>query len=179
MSRSLPITPLESIVEVPQIEISVREMHLTDCAPVYHLGEQIFTASKAQSHYRSWDEYVVIEFYNSNAEYCLVAETNNKVIGFALGCVIEKKKKSTPTTKHGYITWMGVREKFRRKGVGSALFEKMIKLMEEEGATILLVDTESENKAALNFFGKKGLTNAVNHIFLDHNISLTKRESDD
>jgi len=43
--------------------IKVREMSLEDVSVVFHLGEQVFTAAKSQSHYRSWDQFTVVDFF--------------------------------------------------------------------------------------------------------------------
>jgi hypothetical protein len=33
----------------------------------------------AQSQYRNWDEFTVVDFFNSDPDYCLVAEVEGKV----------------------------------------------------------------------------------------------------
>jgi ribosomal protein S18 acetylase RimI-like enzyme len=171
LSRDLLVTPnIQNITSSPlPAGVIIRPMVLQDVAAVYHLGEQIFTATRAQSHYRSWDEYTVVEFFNTDEEYCFVAEMKGKVVAFVLGCVIKKAR-----VKNGYITWIGVKEKMRRRGIGTALYYHICRVMAEEGVTNLLVDTEAENKAALNFFDKRKFSNPVSHIFLDHNICQKK-----
>ncbi len=72
------------------IKCTVRDVTLADVSVIFHLGEKIFTASKSQSHYRSWDQFTVLEFFNGDTEYCIVAEVDSKVVGFCMGTTIQK-----------------------------------------------------------------------------------------
>jgi len=94
-------------------------MELADVSKVFHLGEKIFTAKEAQSHYRNWDEFTVVDFFNGDPEYCIVAEVESKVVGFCLGTTIQK---SSSKVKYGYITWIGVQSNYRRRGIGTQLY---------------------------------------------------------
>jgi len=57
---------------------------------VYHLGEELFTSDLYPYLYRTWDEWEVIGLYNTDPEYCLVAEIEGQLAGFILGTVISK-----------------------------------------------------------------------------------------
>ena len=74
--------------------IEVRQMEIGDLADVFHLGERLFTADKWPALYRTWDEFEVVSFYASDTDTCFVATRDDKVVGFALGNIIEKEKKS-------------------------------------------------------------------------------------
>jgi len=62
------------IVSSKSFEVNIREMSIDDIAPVYHLGERLFTSELYPYLYRTWDEWEVIGLYNTDPEYCLVAE---------------------------------------------------------------------------------------------------------
>lgn len=47
-------------------------------------------ASKSPSHYRSWDQFTVVEFFSGDTEYCLVVEVDHKIVGFCMGTTIQK-----------------------------------------------------------------------------------------
>ena len=49
--------------------VAVREMTIDDVAPVYHLGELVFTSDLYPTLYRTWDEWEVIGHYNTDHEY--------------------------------------------------------------------------------------------------------------
>lgn len=82
--------------------IYVRELGIDDIAPVYHLGEGLFTSDLYPYLYRTWDEWEVIGLYNTDPEYCLVAETDGELAGFILGTIITKA-----SWTYGYIYMVG------------------------------------------------------------------------
>jgi len=80
--------------------------------------------------------------------------------------------------KYGYVTWLGVKEKLRRRGIGTHLYEEILKRMIAANVKILLVDTEEGNNAALNFFAKHGFNGPTKHVYLDLNVkSLAEAQS--
>ncbi|MEH2126233.1 GNAT family N-acetyltransferase [Nostoc sp.] len=146
--------------------IYVRELGIDDIAPVYHLGESLFTSDLYPYLYRTWDEWEVIGLYNTDPEYCLVAETDGELTGFILGTIITKA-----SWTYGYILWLGVSPKYQRRGVADKLVDKVVARMIEDGARFMLVDTDPTNTSALKFFSRKGFGNTRQHIFLSMNLS--------
>ncbi len=146
--------------------VYVRELRIDDIAPVYHLGEQLFTSELYPYLYRTWDEWEVIGLYNTDPDYCLVAEIDEELAGFILGTIITKE-----SWTYGYILWLGVNPKFQRRGVADTLVDKAIARMIEDGARFMLVDTDPANAPAVKFFNRKGFGNIRQHIFLSMNLS--------
>ncbi|MBB5022314.1 GNAT family N-acetyltransferase [Desulfurispira natronophila] len=143
--------------------ITIRTMTIDDLAPVFHLGEKIFTYRKSPTLYRTWDEFEVAEFFVGSNECCFVAEMNEKIIGFLLGYIIDRKKASR---KVGYLTWIGVDHDIEGRGVAHRLFEKFHQTMEENEVELLLVDSDASNKRALDFFERVGFTSPRDHLYL-------------
>ena len=83
-----------------EITITLSSMNLSDCATCYHLGEKLFEFSPCLS--RTFDKYVVIGCYSSDSEYCFVAKHDDRIIGFLLGSIIEKR------SNYGYLNWVAV-----------------------------------------------------------------------
>jgi hypothetical protein len=52
--------------------------------------------------YRSWDEHEILELFRSDEETCLVAEDDGKIVGFALGCMMEKPRSAW---RYGWLEW--------------------------------------------------------------------------
>jgi len=154
--------------------IVVREMELDDLAPVFHLGEAVFTAREVPNLYRTWDEYELIELYYADSELCLVAESEGTIVGFALGTTIEKERSAW---KYGHLVWLGIAPGFQRGGVGERLFNQLRERMSKEGVRMLVMDTEADNLAALRFFRKMGFGKPEEHIYLSLNLSGQKRPS--
>jgi len=151
-------------------------MELDDFAPVFHLGESLFTASEVPNLYRTWDEYELIELFYADSELCLVAASGKKIVGFALGTTIEKERSAW---KYGHLIWLGVEPKAQRTGVGSRLINQLKDRMAKEGVRILMVDTEADNTNALKFFRKMGFGKPEKHIYLSMNLSNIKRPGND
>ena len=153
--------------------LRIREMSIDDFPVVFHIGEQVFTAESFQNLYRTWDEYEVTTFFNSDNELCLVAEAGGVVLGFALGTTVTKH--NSPW-KYGYLVWLGIRIDIQQGGVGSRLFREIKHRMKEQGVRIMIIDTSADNQPAIRFFQKQGFDDIQEHIFMSLNLSRKTRK---
>ena len=152
--------------------IQIREMELDDLAAVFHMGEKLFTARGAPNLYRTWDEYELIELFYGDSDLCLVAEKDERIVGFALGTTIEKERSAW---KYGHLVWLGILPEFQRSGLGERIFNHLKDVMAKRGVRIVVVDTEADNLQALRFFRKMGFGKPEEHIYLSLNLSGQKR----
>ena len=155
----------------PQIksgQVKIREMEIDDIPKVFHMGEKLFEAEGLKNLYRTWDEFEVVELYLGDSEFCLVAEIDDEIVGFALGTTVSKSRSAW---KYGHLIWLGVAEGYQRLGVAEKLFHKFHALMINDGVRMLIVDSQAENHPGLHFFEKMGFSNPVKHIYLSMNIS--------
>lgn len=148
--------------------LEIREMELEDIAPVFALGEHLFTAARWPTLYRTWDEYELLNLFASDGETCLVAELEGRIVGFALGSLLEKRK--GPWT-YGYLAWLGVEPELGRRGIGHQLVEELRERFIDMGARMLLVDTEADNDAALRLFRKLGFGHPRAHVYMTMNLT--------
>jgi ribosomal protein S18 acetylase RimI-like enzyme len=153
--------------------LRIREMTIDDFSVVFHIGEQVFTAESFQSLYRTWDEYEVTTFFNSDSELCLVAEAAGKILGFALGTTVTKH--NSPW-KYGYLVWLGVRTDIQQGGVGSGLFKEIKHRMKEQGVRMMIIDTSADNHPALRFFQKQGFGDTQEHVYMSLNLTRKSRK---
>lgn len=158
---------------------TVREMEIDDLAAVYQLGLQVFTADRWPSLYRNWDEYEVTNLFNTDGEYCLVAENDDegenepRIVGFVLGTVIFKPRSAWA---YGYVVWLCAHPRWRRRGVARRLVDKVVELMvEQDGIRILMADTDPDNTRAVGFFADLGLQDARPHVYLSSNLESNPR----
>jgi len=142
-------------------------MKLSDLPPVFELGQKLFTAEKLPTLYRSWDDDAVVELFGSDGETCLVAEVDGRIVGFALGAMMEKPKNAW---RYGWLEWLGVEPRHKRNGVASRLLSRLTEMFIERDARIMLVDTDEENHDALAFFRKKGFNHETKHVYLSCNL---------
>lgn len=149
------------------VDINVRVATIDDVATIFHLGETVFTSQDFSNLYRTWDEYEVIHLFNSETEHVLVAEVDEKVVGFAMGTVIDKARSAW---SYGHLLWLGVEPSYARQGIAGLLFDRFREIMEEEGIRMLMVDTQADNEPAINFFTRKGFENPTEHVYLTLNL---------
>jgi len=147
--------------------VEIREMEIDDIPSVFHLGERLFTSSEVPNLYRTWDEFEVTGMFQEDPSLCLVAEYEDKIVGFALGTTITK---SHSAWKYGHLAWLGVDPDCQRSGVATRLFKAFRERVMEEGVRIVLVDTEADNERAIRFFEDLGFRNPEEHIYLSLNL---------
>ena len=143
-------------------ELEIRNFTVDDIAPTFHLGEKLFTLNKTPNLYRVWDEYEVINFFQSDSDHCITAFVDGLYAGFVLGTLIEKRKSEI---KYGYLVWIGVDQNYKRMGIASRLFEEFKDRMTRNGATTLMIDTQADNQAAIEFFKSKGFGSPQDHVY--------------
>lgn len=151
-----------------QHAIDVREMELEDLAPVFDLGEKLFTSEAWPNLYRTWDDYELIEMFAADREMCLVAELDDTIVGFVLGTIIEKRR--SPWT-YGYVVWLGVSPQHAGMGIGKRLVESLIDIFIENGARIVLADTDAKNLPAIRFFDRMGFDSKRDHVYMARNLA--------
>jgi ribosomal protein S18 acetylase RimI-like enzyme len=165
-------TDTDPLTKPKRQDVKIREMTIDDVADVFHLGERLFEAEKAPNAYRTWDQYEIVALFNSDTEYCLVAEFEDQIVGFALGTTITKRHSAW---KYGHLIWLGVVPYFQRLGLAERLFQSFKTLMLKSGVRLLFVDTDAENLPALHFFRKHGFGNPKEHIYLSMNLDTERQ----
>ncbi len=147
-------------------------MELRDIAPVFELGQRLFTAEKLPTLYRSWDQHELVQLFGSDSETCLVAEAESQIIGFALGRVMQKPRSAW---RYGWLLWLGVEPKFKRRKIAARLVGQLTNLFIERDARIMLVDTDEDNSDALTFFRRYGFGQEIAHVYLSMNLESHPR----
>jgi len=148
--------------------VEVRQMELVDVAPTFELGQELFTADRWPTLYRTWDEYEVVSLYANERNNCLVADHDGEIVGFALGSILEKR--GEPWT-YGHLLWLGVHPRMLRLGLGRRLIEELALRFVEAGARMMLVDTEADNHAAVALFRSVGFGSERPHVYLSRNLT--------
>jgi ribosomal protein S18 acetylase RimI-like enzyme len=159
--------------KIEQDLLEIRELTIDDLAAVFHLGERLFTSDFSPSMYRTWDEYEITTLFNSDSELCLVAELAGEIVGFALGTTVEKQNSAW---KYGYLVWIGVKPGLQKCGAGHKLFAEIRERMVEQGVRMIVIDTDADNEAGINFFKKQGFDNIQQHVYMTLNLSRKKKK---
>ncbi len=149
------------------MEVEIRQMQLKDLPAVFELGQKLFTAEDLPTLYRCWDDDEVMNIFSNDAETCLVAEVNGKVVGFALGSIMSKPRSAW---RYGWLEWLGVDPSYKRHGIATRLVKQMTSAFIEGEARIMLVDTDEDNLDALAFFRRMGFGQEIKHVYLSMNL---------
>lgn len=155
-----------------RFDVEIREMEIDDLPAVFHLGERLFTARHVPNLYKTWDPFEIVALFESDTEFCLVAERGGKIIGFALGTTISKPRSAW---KYGHLVWLGVDPRYQLYGLGKRLFRSLKETMLKSGVRIILVDTEADNYPALEFFRDLGFGRPEEHIYMTLNLDNHKQ----
>ena len=147
-----------------RVETEIRQMEIDDVSAVDHLGEKLFTSEEFPILYRTWDAYEVADYFTSDPDYCLVAETNGKIVGFILANTIEKER--TAWKKYGYVSWIGVDEESQRSNLGQRLYRRLEDRLEEDGVRMVIADTDVNNEKAISFFKTLGFSIRADHVWM-------------
>ena len=152
--------------ERKKIETNIRQMEIDDISSVYHLGEELFTSEEFPILYRTWDQYEVTDYFTSDPEYCMIAETEpeGKIVGFIIGTTIEKE--GTAWKKYGYVSWIGVDQEYQRSNLGQRLYRRLEDRLEEDGVRMVIADTDADNEKAISFFKALGFSIRADHVWM-------------
>ena len=142
-------------------------MQLQDLATVFELGSRLFKADVFPTLYRSWDDVELVRLFAGDADTCFVAEVDGKVVGFALGQIMDKPHNAW---RYGWLLWLGVAPRFGRAGVATRLVNALIRKFREKDVRIVLVDTDEQNSPALDFFRRNGFGQEIQHTYLSLNL---------
>ena len=157
-------------------DITIRQMEIDDVSAVYHIGEELFTSDEFPILYRTWDPYEVTDYFTSESEYCLVAETEDgRIVGFILANMIEKE--GTAWKKYGYLSWIGVADDFQRTNLGQRLYNKLEDNFQKYGVRMVIADTDSDNEGAIQFLNAMGFSARAQHVWFAKTLQKTPRKT--
>ncbi len=92
---------------------------------------------------------------NANA-LILIAEDNQKPIGFILGLLQIQPNPFTIFQSHGVIQLVWVDERARQQGIAAQLVEQMTKVLRESGAGYIEIQHIAANVPAVQFWQNQG-----------------------
>ena len=96
-----------------------------------------------------------LKFLNNPDSYCLIAEDNNKAIGYLAAF---PKKVSYRKSRCAEIQNIEVSSAYRSKGIGSMLVQKCFEWAKIKGYQKVYVNAYFGNKQAIKFYKKNGFS---------------------
>lgn len=122
------------------IEVRLRLANLRDLEQIYKIEVETFK-------YPYPFEYLKLLLFLAR-EFFIVAEENNKVIGYAVG-VLERNSV-------GHIVSIAVSRDYRGKGIGRKLLEELERRLKNKGARVFKLEVRISNRIAINLYVKLG-----------------------
>jgi len=107
----------------------------------------------------------VKEMFEDPLYIVFVAEEKNKLVGYISGKIIDKPGRKF--NKEGFIDAWYVKDGYRRKHVGSQLYESLVEEFKKNKCDYLSVEAFSNNKDVIDLYHKLG--------FQDIDVKLRKR----
>lgn len=108
----------------------------------------IFAVEK-ESFPKSWSLDTLRQEFEHAFSRIFVCRKNEEVIGYICGWQIADEI---------HLLKIAVANKWRRRGVGSALLEKLVALSREKGVSIIYLEVRDSNVAAIKFYEKHGFS---------------------
>ena len=90
---------------------------------------------------------------SSRKKVFLVAESDNDVIGYVNGYLIDKEE--VYIQKVAYLDHLCVSEKYRKQGIGKMLIDEFTKIMKEKGVKFIKLNAFENNIPAVSLYKKE------------------------
>ena len=97
-------------------------------------------------------------FIKKSPKTCIVAEKNNKVVGFIIGGI---KEWSFGVERSGWIEMIEVDPKFMGEGIGTILGEALIKYFKEENLKEVYTTVKWDSSDLIAFFKSVGYDKSI------------------
>jgi ribosomal protein S18 acetylase RimI-like enzyme len=124
------------------LEVEIRDYKKSDFERLYEIDQAAFPKGIAYSH-------LELQHYIRSPKGCtLVAEAENEVVGFVIGC-------SEPR-RLGHIITIDVKPHRQRQQIGSRLLEQIEQWLWEQGADAIYLETPVDDTGAKGFYEKHG-----------------------
>lgn len=99
------------------------------------------------------DADAVRAYLGDPRHHLLIASVDGTAAGFVTGIELLHPDKERPEM---FIYELGVDERFRRRGVATALLERLVRICAERGCREMFVLTDEDNVAAMASYRKAG-----------------------
>ena len=144
------------------MEFKIRRAVLKDVDAIVELNKQLADyhrkidkyykpSSKTRKGFRKY----LLEIIRKRCVRILVAEVDNRVVGYFIG-IIEKAKPFLTPKKIGKISDAFVEKKYRRFGIGKSMFDELIKWFKRNKIKYVELSVDSRNRIGIKAWHKFG-----------------------
>jgi ribosomal-protein-alanine acetyltransferase len=148
------------------LSITIQRATINDLETLYQIERECFTIEAFNK------QHIAYLLENPNA-VSLMAKINNAIVGFIIGLIHRHNEEII-----GRIYTLDVAVKYRRKGVGLKLLDKIERIFLEKGTKICYLEVRKDNMAALELYRKHGYIKVkeLEHYYNGtHGVRLKKK----
>ena len=145
-------------------DITVRPMKERDISQAADIHRRVVREGLSQGMDYAIED-LFVSFIKKNPKTCLVAEVDNNVAGFIIGCI---KEWGFGVERSGWIEMIEVDPKLMGKGVGKTLGEALIKYFKDEGIKEVYTSVKWDSGDLITFFKSIGFDKS-SFINLEYN----------
>ena len=133
------------------MEITIRRVVKEDCPRLLELVQELATYERSPNEVTvTLEHFVESGFGEKPVWWAFVAETEEKIVGFALYYV----RYSTWKGRAMYLEDILITNEMRGKGIGKLLFDRLIEEAREKKFNRIIWQVLDWNEAAINFYKK-------------------------
>ncbi|MBW2058624.1 MAG: GNAT family N-acetyltransferase [Deltaproteobacteria bacterium] len=132
-------------------EIRIRPMREDDLEAVVAIDEKVL----GEKRYDYWRRKIRFRGDNSDSTG-FVAEAEGRIVGFILGEISGREFRISHTV--GWVDTIGVDPAYQRRGVASALLDRVIRCFKEQGVETIHTLVNWSSWDLLQFYKKAGFT---------------------
>ena len=104
---------------------------------------------------RAWDFEASLA---DNSKIMIGAEVDGKIVGFVIIQIRQPTYKIQTPRTFAYFENIVVDENYHRKGIGTALYQEVVKRAKEQGATSMELKVWNFNTGAIKFYQSLGMS---------------------
>lgn len=130
-------------------EVLIRKPSMEDVHQIVHINRVCLPENYSLQYFIS-----IIQKYK---EFSVVAEVDNKVVGYVLTRIERMTKGFVPfSAKRGHIISVAVLPEYRGRGIGAQMMQKVVEKLKEEGMEEVILEVRVSNAVARSLYFKLG-----------------------
>ena len=133
-------------------DIIIRPMNEKDIGQAANIHRKVVRKSPDQEMSYAIED-LFISFIKKSPKTCIIAEKENKVVGFIVGGI---KEWSFGVERSGWIEMIEVDPKFMGEGIGTILGEALLKFFKKEGLEEVFTTVRWDSSDLIAFFKSIG-----------------------
>jgi L-amino acid N-acyltransferase YncA len=140
--------------------MKIRSATLRDIDEIVKMGNLVDKFQVSKEVVTFWPKSILIKCMKSKTNPILVAEENEKIIGFIIA-------NYNPNFKKAVLENIFIRKEYRRKDTGKLLLKFALEELSKLGCEYVCALCEEKNNVAIDFCIKNGFNRGINCVWVD------------